>query len=119
MTGLFHYPKRHLKKLVHDGDYSQALEFGKSLEAKFSHDHDYLFMMGSIYFILEDANKAISYFQMALDIKNDDMETLMLKTNAHLLLQQKDDAIICCKKILKLEPNNYEATVLLEKLETI
>ena len=52
MVGLFSYPKRHLKKLVKNGDYVEALEFGKSLEGKFFNDPDYMFMMGSIYFIL-------------------------------------------------------------------
>ena len=118
MTGLFSNPKRHLKKLVKDGDYVEALEFGKSLKVKFSNDSDYLFIMGAIYFILEDAKKAIPYFEKALEIKNDDVETLMLKTNAHLLLQQKNEAIVCCKKILNLEPKNYEAFGLLEKLES-
>src|SRR3990167_5311710 len=97
MVGLFSYPKRHLKKLVKDGDYVEALEFGKSLTEKSSNDPDYMFMMGSIYFILEDAKK----------------------TNAHLSLQQKDEAIDCCKKIIKLEPDNYEAHGLLEKLESL
>ena len=119
MIGLFSYPKRHLKKLVKDGDYVEALEFGKSLEEQFSNDSDYMFMMGSIYFILEDAKKAISYFEKALEINPDDVETLTLKTNAHLSLEQKDQAIDCCKKIIKLEPNNYEAHGLLEKLESL
>ena len=117
MTGLFSYPKRHLKKLVKDGDYVEALEFGKNLEEQFSNDSDYMFMMGSIYFILEDAKNAISYFEEALKINPDDVETLTLKTNTHLSLEQKDQAIDCCKKIIKLEPNNYEAHGLLEKLE--
>ena len=119
MTGLFSYPKRHLKKLVKNGDYPEALEFGKSLEEKFSNDSDYLFMMGSIYFILEDAKKAIPYFEKALEIEPDDVETLTLKTNTHLSLQQKEEAIDCCKKIIKLEPDNYEAHGLLEKLESL
>ena len=119
MVGLFSYPKRHLKKLVKNGDYLEALEFGKSLAEKFSNDSDYMFMMGSIYFILEDSKKAIAYFEKALELKHDDVETLTLKTNAHLSLQQKDEAIDCCKKIITLEPNNYEAHGLLEKLESV
>lgn len=119
MTGLFSYPKRHLKKLVKDGDYPEALEFGKSLEDKFSNDPDYMFMMGSIYFILEDAKKAIPYFEKASQMEPNDVETLTLKTNVHLSLQQKDEAIDCCKRIIKLQPENYEAHGLLEKLESI
>ncbi|EGP93193.1 tetratricopeptide repeat protein [Nitrosarchaeum koreense] len=119
MTGLFSYPKRRLKKLVKDGDYSEALEFGKSLEKKFSNDPDYMFMMGSIYFILEDAKRAIPYFEKASKIEPNDVETLTLKTNVHLALQQKDEAIDCCKRIIKLQPENYEAHGLLEKLESL
>ncbi|MCE9652744.1 MAG: tetratricopeptide repeat protein [Nitrosarchaeum sp.] len=119
MIGLFSYPKRHLKKLVKDGNYVEALEFGKSLQEKFSNDSDYMFMMGSIYFILEDTKKAIAYFEKALELNPNDVETLTLKTNAHLSLQQKDEAIDCCKKIIMLNPDNYEAYGLLEKLESI
>jgi tetratricopeptide (TPR) repeat protein len=119
MVGLFSYPKRHLKKLIKDGEYSQALEFGKDMEPKFLNDSDYMFIMGGIYFILEDAKKSILYFDKALAIKNDDIETLMLKTNAHFLLQQKDEAIDCCKKIIKLDHANNEAQDILEKLAII
>jgi len=117
MVGLFSYPKRHLKKLVKDGEYVDALEFGKNMEEKFSDDSDFMFIMGSIYYILEDGKKAIPYFERALSLNSNDVETLTLKTNAHLSLQQKDEAIDCCKKILKLQPDNYEAHGLLEKLE--
>ena len=119
MTGLFSYPKRHLKKLVKNGDYTEALKFGQSLQEKFSDDSDYMFMMGSIYFILEDARKAITYFEKALELNPNDVETLTLKTNTHLSLQQKDEAIDCCKKIIKLDPDNYEAHGILEKLESL
>jgi hypothetical protein len=44
---------------------------------------------------------------------------LTLKTNVHLSLQQKDEAIDCCKRIIKLEPKNYEAQSLLDQLENI
>ena len=119
MTGIFSYPKRHLKKLVKNGDYVEALEFGKSLQEKFSNDSDYMFMMGSIYFILEDTKKAIVYFEKALELNPNDVETLTLKTNTHLSLQQKDEAIDCCKKIIELDSKNYEAQGLLEKLESL
>ena len=119
MVGLFNHPKRHLKKLVKDGEYVEALEFGKSLEPKYSEDHDFMFIMGSIYYILEDHTKAIPYFEISLKLNNNDVEALTLKTNAHLSLQEKDKAIECCKKILEIQPENYEAQGLLEKLENI
>ena len=119
MVGLFKHPKRHLKKLLKDGEYDEAVKFGKNLESEYSEDHDFMFIMGSVYFIVEDAKKALSYFEKALQLDNDDVETLTLKTNVHLALEQKDEAIDCCKQILKLQPKNSEAQGLLEELESL
>jgi len=49
----------------------------------------------------------------------DDIEMLTLKTNVHLALEQKNEAIDCCKRILKLNPKNSEAESLLEQLENL
>ena len=117
MVGLFKHPKRHLKKLIKEGEYSEAIQYGKDLEPKYADDADFMFIMGSVYFIVEDAKKALPYFEKAFQLNSDDVETLTLKTNVHLALQQKDEAIDCCKMILKLQPKNYEAQELLEELE--
>jgi tetratricopeptide (TPR) repeat protein len=119
MVSLFRYPKRRLKKLIREGEYVEAIEFGNSLESKFSDDPDFMFIMGSVYFILEDVKKALPYFEKAVQLDNNDVETLKLKTDVHLELQQKDDAIDCCKRIIKLEPKNYDAKYLLEELENL
>ena len=119
MAGFVIYPKRHLKKLVEKGEYIEAIEFAKSIEEKFKNDSDFWFIVGSIYFILDDAKKALPYLEKSISLKNDDVETLIIKTNAHLLLEQKDEAIHCCKRIIQIEPENYEAHGLLEKLENI
>jgi len=117
MVSLFRYPKRRLKKLIEEGEYVQAIELGDSLESKFSDDPDFMFIMGGVYVILEDAKKALPYYEKAFQLNNNDVETLKLKTDVHLTLQQKDEAIDCCKRILELEPKNYEAKDLLEELE--
>ena len=119
MVGLFKHPKRHLKKLVKEGEYSEAIQFGKSLESEYSDDHDFMFIMGSVYFIVDDAKKSLPYFEKALSLDSDDIETLTLKTNVHLALQQKNEAIDCCKHILKLQPKNSEAQELLDELESL
>lgn len=119
MVGLILYPKRHLNKLINRGDYKEAIEYAQSIENKYENDYDFWFIFGSIYFILEDAKKAISYFEKSLSLKNDDVDTLIIKTNAHLFLKQKDEAIQCCKRIIQIEPDNYEAHGLLEKLENL
>lgn len=119
MVGLIIYPKRHLQKLINQGDYLEAIQYAKTIEDKFENDYDFWFIFGSIYFILDDAKRAIPYLEKALSLKDDDVETLIIKTNAHLFLEQKDKAIECCKRIIQIEPENYEAHGLLEKLENI
>ena len=117
--GLFKYPKRHLRKLIKEGEYREAIDFGKTLEPKYSDDYDFMFIMGSIFFIVEDAKKALPYFEKSLQLNNNDIETLTLKTNTHLALQQKEEAIECCKHILKLQPSNQEAKDLLDDLVNV
>ena len=108
-----------MKKLLKDGEYDEAISFGKSLESEYSEDHDFMFIMGSAYFIVEDAEKALPYFEKAFELDNKDVETLTLKTNVHLALQQKDKAIDCCERILELDPKNDEAVDLLEQLKEL
>lgn len=116
MAGFILYPKRHLKKLIREGEYVEALEFGKSIEAKFSNDPDYYFIIGSIYYILEEFKKAMPLFDKSISLDARDVEVLMLKTNAHLALQEKENALACVKKILEIDPKNREAVSLYEKL---
>ena len=119
MVGLFKQPKRRLKKLLRDGEYTDAIVFGKNLESEYSDDSDFMFIMGSIYFIVDDAKNALPYFEKSFQLNSEDVEMLTLKTNVHLSLQQKDEAIDCCKRIIKLEPKNSEDESLLEQLENI
>jgi tetratricopeptide (TPR) repeat protein len=119
MVSLFRYPKRRLKKLIRDGEYSDALEFANTLESKFSDDPDFMFIVGGVYVILEESKKALPYFEKAVQLDNNDVELLKIKTDVHLDLQQKDEAIVCCKRILELEPKNNEAKELLEELKNL
>ena len=119
MVGLFKKPKRHMKKLIKDGEYDEAVAFGKDLESKYSDDPDFMFIMGSVYFIVDDAKKALPYFEKAFLLDKKDVEILTLKTNVHLALQQKDEAFDCCVRIIELQPNNSEAKKLLEDLENL
>ena len=60
MASLFRYPKRRLKKMLRNGEYAEAIEFGKSLEHRFSDDFDFMFIMGGIYLIVEEREKALA-----------------------------------------------------------
>jgi tetratricopeptide (TPR) repeat protein len=117
LVGLFSYPKRKLKKLVKEGEYKQAVEFGENLIKKNPNDSDLYFMMGSIFYILKDANSSLRYFDKVLELKDYDSETLILKANVHVFLKEYAIAINCCKKILRINPENNEARNLLKQLE--
>ena len=119
MVGIFKHPKRRLKKFIRDGEYTDAITFGKNLESDYSDDSDFMFIMGSIYYILEDFKQALPYFEKSFQLNDSDAETLRLKTNVHLALEQKDDAIDCCYRILKIDPKNSEAQDLIKELERI
>ena len=119
MVGLFKHPKRHIKKLLRDGEYDEAIAYGKNLESQYSDDPDFMFILGSAFFIVDDAKRALPYFEKAFQLDNEDVEILSLKTNVHLALGQKNEAVACCKYIIKLQPKNSEAKKLLEELENL
>ena len=54
MTGLFNNPRRHLRKLVKQKKYDEALEYGHEIEKKLEHDPDIAFIIGTIYYIKGD-----------------------------------------------------------------
>ena len=114
---LFSYPKRKLKKLVKEGEYKQAVELGKTLEKQNPYDPDLLFIMGGIFYILQDAKSALNYFDRVLEINEHDTETLLLKANIHIFQQEHKTAINCCRKVLEVDPKNKSAHDLLEQLE--
>ena len=117
LVGLFSYPKRKLKKLVKNGDYKEAVAFGKSLEEKNPNDPDLLFIMGSIFYILKDAKTSLNYFDRVLEINDSDKETLLLKANVHIFLKEFDIAMDCCSRVLEDDPDNMEAKNILERIQ--
>ena len=117
MIGLFSRPKNRIKKLVNEGEYKEALELGKSLEEKNPNDTDVLFILGSIYYILEDAKNSLHYFDKVLNIREYDTEALLLKANVHLYLKENKSVINCCNKILEVDSKNELAKKILEHLE--
>ena len=129
MTGLFSYPKRKLRKLIGQGEYEKAISFGNELEAKFSKDPDFLFIMGSMYYMLNDEEKTLHYINRVLEINPYDVETLSLKLRVHQYLAENEDnqelkqneldvVIDCCRKILDVAPDNFEVRDLITELES-
>ena len=117
LTGLFSYPKRNLRKLIRNGDFKEAIKFGNNLEEKYSQDHDFLFIMGSMFYILEDPKMTLHYVNRVLEINEYDVDALSLKLRVHQHLKENDTVIECCKKILSVNSDNYEVKDILHELE--
>ena len=117
MTGLFSYPKRKLRKLINEGEYQEAIILGKELEKKFSHDPDFLFIMGSMYSMLNDVKNTLHYIDRVLEINQYDVESLSLKLRVHQYLKDNDIVIDCCKQILKIDSDNFEVRDILDELQ--
>jgi tetratricopeptide (TPR) repeat protein len=119
LVGLFSYPKRKLRKLVKEGEYKEAVQFGKSLEEKNPNDPDLLFIMGGLFYILKDAKTALNYFDRVLEINGYDEETLLLKANVHVFLKEFNVATDCCNKVLEVDYENMEAKNILKRIQNI
>mgnify|MGYP001440012411 FL=1 len=117
MTGLFNHPKRKLRKLISNGEYEQAIHLANELEEKFSKDEDFLFIMGSMYYILNEADKTLHYIDRVLEINPYDVESLSLKLRVHQFLEEDDIVIDCCRKIIDIAPDNFEVRDLISELE--
>jgi len=117
MTGLFNYPKRKLRKLIQDGEYEEAIEFAKDLEEKFAEDIDFLFIMGSMFYILKDEKNSLSYLERLLEIDEFDVEALSLKLRIHEFLNEDEKVKDCCRKILSVDDENHEVKDILNQLE--
>lgn len=119
MAGLFSYPKRHLRNLIKEGEYQEAIEFGKTLEKKHPDDPDLLFMIAGIYYINGDAKNTLSYLDKTLAISHNDTEALIMKANLYLYLKDKEKTLDCCERLRKIDPQNKDIDKILDDLEKL
>ena len=117
MTGLFSYPKRKLRKLIKQGDFEEAIELGNSMEEKYRYDPDFIFIMASIFYILQDPKKTLQYIDRVLEINEYDTEALGLKLRVHQYFKENAKVIECCKKILEVDSDAYDVRTILNELE--
>jgi len=118
-VSLFNYPKRRLRKLVQEGEYIEALKFGKSLEKKYSDDPDLFFIIASIYYINGDSKNTQSYLDKVLEINKYDIEALLLQSSVYLHLKNKEKALDCCEMIREIDPKNKAINEILDEVEKI
>ena len=84
------------KKLVKKKKYPEALKLGLDYLEKVPYNHDALFTIGGIYYLKNKYRTAISYFDMALETGDTDVEVLLLKAYTHQKLQETEISIDCC-----------------------
>ena len=117
MTGLFSKPKRKLRKLIKQGDFEEAIALGNSMEEKYQYDPDFIFIMASIFYIIQDPKKTLQYIDRVLEINEYDIDALGLKLRVHQHFNENCKVIECCKKILEVNSDSYEVRDILNKLE--
>ena len=119
MTGFFNNPRRHLRKLVKQKKYDEALEYGHGIEKKLEHDPDIAFIIGTIYYIKGDSEKTLQYMNKTLEIGMFDLDALAIKASVYLVLKNKDKVIECCDKIKELDPKNKSLIEIEDELKKI
>jgi len=120
LTGLFNNnPRRKLRKLVKEKKYDEALKYGHEIEKSLDHDPDISFIIGTIYFIIGDAQKTISYMNKTLEIGQFDIDALSIKASVFLNQRKKSEVIQCCEKIREIDPKNKALKEIEEELEKI
>ena len=117
MVGLFSYPKRKLRKLIKEGEFEEAIALGNSMEEKYQYDPDFIIIMASIFYILQDPKKTMQYIERVLAIDEYDTEALSLKLRVHQHFKENAKVIECCKKILEVDSDAYDVRAILNELE--
>ena len=117
MAGLFSYPKRKLRKLIKEGDFDEAIALGNSMEEKYQYDPDFIIIMASVFYILQDPKKTLQYLDRVLEINEHDTDALGLKLRVHQHFKENSKVVECCKKILEIDSDAYDVKAILDELE--
>jgi len=117
LVGLFSHPKRKLRKLIKEGEFEEAIALGNSMEEKYQYDPDFVVIMASIFYILQDPKKTLRYLERVLEINEYDTEALGLKLRVHQHFKENTKVIECCKKILEVDSDAYDVRAILNELE--
>ena len=114
---MFSYPKRKLRKLIKEGEFEEAIALGNSMEEKYQYEPDFIFIMASIFYILQDPKITLRYLERVLEINEYDTEALGLKLRVHQHFKENAKVIECCKKILEVDSDAYDVRAILNELE--
>ena len=117
MVSLFSKPKRNLRKLIKEGEFEEAIALGNSMEEKYQYDPDFIIIMASVFYILQDPKKTLQYLDRVLEINEHDTDALGLKLRVHQHFKENSKVVECCKKILEIDSDAYDVKAILDELE--
>ena len=107
MTGLFKSnPRRHLRKLIKQKKYDEALKYGHDIEKNLEHDPDVAFIIGTVYFMKGDVKNTLSYMNKTLEVGEYDIDALSIKASVYINLKKIDQVKECFEKIKEIYPKN-------------
>ena len=109
--------RKELRKLVKKKQHDDALKLGLEILQKAPYEQNVLFIVGGIYYMKNQYQTAMPYFERALDIGAYDVEVLTLKANSHYFLGEPKKALVCCEKIKEIDPKNKAVAELLSKIK--
>ena len=109
--------RKELRKLVKKKQHDDALKLGLEILQKDPYEQNVLFIVGGIYYMKNQYQTAMPYFEKALDIGAYDVEVLTLKANSHYFLGEPKKALACCDKIKEIDPKNKAVAELLSKIK--
>ena len=87
------------------------------MEEKYRYDPDFMFIMASILYILQDPKKTLQYIDRVLEINEYDTDALGLQLRIHQHFKENDKVIGCCKKILEVNSDAFDVRDILNELE--
>ena len=120
MTGLFKKnPRRHLRKLIKQKKFDEALQYGHEIEKNLEHDPDIAFIIGTVYFMNGDIENTLSYMNKTLEIGEYDIDALSIKASVYLHLKNRVKVEECCEKIREIEPKNKALQEIQDELKNI
>jgi tetratricopeptide (TPR) repeat protein len=95
----------------------QALEILKKLQLKFDQIPEIHFLLGQVYFLLDDNTNAVNAYKKALNLNISSSESYQFLALEYMLQNQNDKARDALEQALKYSPNNSEAWQQLARLE--
>jgi len=96
-----------LKYLIKQEEYMEALDLADENLDKYPHGHQIQGLRGKIFLTLGDYNTAVSAYSKAIQIKNDQAEYYIERSEAYSRTEKYDKAVLDLDWAIRLMPENF------------